>query len=404
MKNKENHPDNIVKNKMIMENIQNLINQVAIISKKNTEILDATGGRFNMFRVCGVNHYENTHSAIIAEFLNPNGTHGLKIKLLECFIEELGESFTIQNFNCEKARVRSEHTIEEGQGRIDILIEDDLNKAIIIENKIYAKDQPEQLKRYSRYAETYKNGYQILYLTLWGDPASEQSGEEVYYLPISYKENIINWLDKCVAIASRFPMVRETIIQYINHLKQLTNQDMDTKSKEEITEFLSKIENLKAAKDIYDNYKGIFNILAKEHFNPKMKLFAAEKELKYIFEESGESYIRFCFEFSDSKWHKRCTINFQNDGKRYFYGLHDKGLKSDHLNALSDKDINAIREYLNSLGIKGNKPSPGWIFDQYIDALNFDTWINDIVNSSKFFDNCTEKIKVILSAIERIDF
>ncbi|MCL2512087.1 MAG: PD-(D/E)XK nuclease family protein [Bacteroidales bacterium] len=58
-----------------MENLQNLLNQVALISEKNAEILDAAGGRFNMFRVCGVNHYENTHSAIIAEFLNPNGSH-----------------------------------------------------------------------------------------------------------------------------------------------------------------------------------------------------------------------------------------------------------------------------------------------------------------------------------------
>jgi hypothetical protein len=208
-----------------MEKIKNLLNQVTIISKKNAEILDATGGRFNMFRICGVNHYENTHSAILAEFLNPNGTHGLKSQLLECFIETLGEYFTVQFFNYKKARVKTEHSTEEG--RIDILIEDNQNKAIIIENKIYANDQPEQLKRYDRYAKVYKNGYQIIYLTLFGYDASKQSGEGVSYLSISYKEIIISWLEKCVGIASRFPIVRETIIQYINHLKQLTNQDME---------------------------------------------------------------------------------------------------------------------------------------------------------------------------------
>lgn len=56
-----------------MDRINNLLNQVSIIGKKNAEILDATGGRFNMFRICGVNHYENTHSAILTEFLNPKG-------------------------------------------------------------------------------------------------------------------------------------------------------------------------------------------------------------------------------------------------------------------------------------------------------------------------------------------
>ena len=300
-----------------MEKINNLLNQVTIINRKNEEILDATGGRFNMFRVCGVNHYENTHSDIIAEFLNPNGTHGLKSRLLECFIENLGEYFSIKSFNCEKARVLIEHTTE--VGRIDILIEDNQNKAIIIENKIYAGDQFEQLKRYDRYAQKYRNGYQIVYLTLFGSNASEQSGEGISYLPISHKENIINWLEKCVSIVSRFPIVRETIIQYINHLKQLTNQDMDSKNKEEITEILSKIENLKAAKAIYQNYTATYNFLAEKYFNPKMEEFAKEKGLHYHFESSDESHIKFYITRPD--WDGKYWIGFTLEQGRCFYGL-----------------------------------------------------------------------------------
>ena len=66
-----------------MNNIQNLLKQIQLLQKKNNEILDATGARFNMFRICGVNHYENTHSAIIKEFLDPNGSHSLKDELIE---------------------------------------------------------------------------------------------------------------------------------------------------------------------------------------------------------------------------------------------------------------------------------------------------------------------------------
>ena len=300
-----------------MEKINNLLNQVAIINKKNAEILDATGGRFNMFRVCGVNHYENTHSAILAELLNPNGTHGLKSKLLECFIETLGDYFTIEKFDFDKSRIHTEYSTEEG--RIDILIEDNQNKAIIIENKIYANDQPEQLKRYNRYAQTYRNGYQILYLTLLGDNASEQSGGGVSYLSISYKENIINWLEKCVAIASRFPTVRETIIQYINHLKQLTNQDMDIKNKEEITEVLSKIENLRAAQAIYQHYSATYSYLIEKHFNSKMEAFAKQKGLEYNYERSEEQYVRF--HLTNSNWQGKCWIGFTFEGNRCHYGL-----------------------------------------------------------------------------------
>ena len=124
--------------------------------------MDATGGRFNMFQICGVNHYENTHSAILAEFLNPKGTHGLRSQLLECFIETLGVSFAVTGFDCKQIRVFTEYATPEG--RMDILMEDQHNrKAIIIENKIYANDQWKQLLRYNSYAEIkyQKGNYQM---------------------------------------------------------------------------------------------------------------------------------------------------------------------------------------------------------------------------------------------------
>lgn len=173
-----------------MTKINGLLNQVNLITTKNNEILDATGSRFNLFKICGVNHYENTHSAIIAEFLNPKGSHSLKSKFLESFIETLGEYCSVPNFKTSTARVITEHSTNEG--RIDILIEDNDNRAIIIENKIYAGDQPEQLVRYDRFAKKYFNGYQILYLTLAGDFASDQSSAGVTYLAISHKEHIID--------------------------------------------------------------------------------------------------------------------------------------------------------------------------------------------------------------------
>lgn len=36
-----------------MKELQNLLQQIATITQKNTEILNATGGRFNMFRIAG---------------------------------------------------------------------------------------------------------------------------------------------------------------------------------------------------------------------------------------------------------------------------------------------------------------------------------------------------------------
>jgi len=379
-----------------MEKINNLLNQVAIINKKNSEILDATGGRFNMFRVFGVNHYENTHSAILAELLNPNGTHGLKSKLLECFIETLGDYFTIEKFDFDKSRVHTEHSTEEG--RIDILIEDNQNKSIIIENKIYANDQPEQLKRYNRYAQTYKNGYQILYLTLLGSNASEQSGGGISYLSISYKENIINWLEKCVALASRFPTVRETIIQYINHLKQLTNQDMDIKNKEEITEVLSKIENLRAAKAIFQNYSETYNYLIEKYFNPKMEEFAKQKGLEYHYERSEEQYVRF--HLTNSNWQGKCWIGFTFEGNRCHYGL----CNNPNVYRISEDNRKTLHENLNRLAIFSRKESNWWPFYAHYTNLSLDTWESDIIKSDNFLNECKDRIEKLLIAMEGIFF
>ena len=381
-----------------MEKIKTLLHQVAIINRKNEEILDATGGRFNIFQICGVNHYENTHSAILAEFLNPNGSHGLSSKLLDCFFDTLGELFIIQNFNSEKSRVRVEHSTEEG--RIDILIEDNRKNVIIIENKIYANDQPEQLKRYNRYAQKNYKEYQIFYLTLFGEKATKQSGEGVNYLPISHKEHVINWLEKCVAIASRYPIVRETIIQYINHLKQLTNQDMDTRNKEEIVGILSNVENLKAAKSIYLNYTSTFNLLIEKYFNPKMEDFARNESLQYCFDRAEESFV--LFRISNSNWQDKYWIAFTIENNRCYYGL-TNNLDATVNYRMSIEERKIIHESLQKLGVESRKESDWWPFYAYYNNLNLETWINDIIKSDNFFNDCKEKITQLLIALKGIE-
>ena len=325
-------------------------------------------------------------------FLNSKGTHGLKYKLLESFVESLGEYFTINTFNCEKASVFTEYTTE--AGRIDILIEDNDNKAIIIENKIYAKDQLAQFKRYDQFAQKYKNGHQILYLTLFGQEASSHSGEGIAYLRISHKDNIINWLEKCVSIASRFPIVRESVIQYINHLKQLTNQDMDSKNKEEMTDILSNIENKKAAKVIYQNYAATYKLLAEKHFNREMQEFAKEKDLDYHYEDSNEAYIKFYL--TSPKWKGKFWVGFTYEQNRCFYGL----CNDFKTYRVADEERSVLQQNLQNLRISGCKQSDWWPFYAYYPNLTIEAWENNIVKSSNFANDCKEKINTLLRAMK----
>lgn len=332
---------------MDISNILGLLNQVATINKKNTEILDATGGRFNIFRICGVNHYENTHSSILAEFLNPQGSHSLKNQFLDAFLETIGKSFTLKDFDTTNATVHTEHVTD--NGRIDILIKDHKKNAIIIENKIYACDQPKQLIRYNVYAEgEFKDKnkdkeennkkYQIYYLTLFGSEASEQSAGDVIYHTISYAETIIQWLDKCIALAVRLPLVRETLIQYSNHIKQLTNQYMSKKNEEEITSLLAKFHDLKAIQSIYFNYHKIFDQIAKDYFNPKMDKYAKKKKLEYHYENSDKDHISFYL--SNPNWKEINCISFEFENRKgYYYGIFN-----DEYHQLSDENRKKIRE------------------------------------------------------------
>lgn len=366
-----------------MDKIKSLLEQVNTIKKKNDEILDATGSRFNMFRICGVNHYENTHSAIIAEFLSPKGTHGLKHKLLDSFIETLGDDFTIEGFDTMSAKVKTEHHAED-DGRIDITIEDKNGNCLIIENKIYAGDQDQQLIRYNNYAKKKYRHYQILYLTLWGEVASTQSSKEVTYLPISFKETIIDWLEKSASLAVQRPMVRETILQYINHLKTLTNQDMDTKNKEEILDLL--VDNYKAALTIYNiSYDAFLDRIARKYFLPTMEEYAIKRNLKFEYLDSNSNCIRFRLHIPN--W-TRCTINFTGEGATYpfFYGVPHMNLE----NTLTNEELSIVRS------IHPRSNTTGWWPAYYnLSKLNWEevidgsfaeyciTLIDDLIDSFK---------------------
>ena len=382
-----------------MKELQNLLQQIATITQKNSEILNATGGRFNMFRICGVNHYENTHSAIIAELLNPKGTHSLKSELLKAFLSLIDKDFVPTDFNPSNATVYTEYTTTD-KGRIDILIKDANKNALIIENKIYAADQYEQLKRYDQFAKKEFKAYQIYYLTLWGSEASLQSGEGVNYLTISYADTIIRWLDKCIALSARLPLVRETLIQYSNHLKILTNQDMNAKNQEEIVKTLADFGNLEAVQNVFLNYPKVFDYLAKQYFNPKMEEFAHQKGLIYHYERTDEknhgSYISFYI--TKEQWKEKIGIDFDFEEGSYYYGVYNDPKKYQ----LSQENKTFLHQQLREKGIPV-LDTDWYPFYENIESLTIASWESDIVKSDIFFKSCKSKIETLLEVLEEMN-
>ncbi len=212
------------------------------------------GGSFNIFSILGVEHYEvTTHSALLRELLDPKGSHAQGDKFLKVFLEIID----FVGFDTKKADVYAELDAGSGLGRMDIVLDEPKN-LIVIENKIYADDQPDQLERYDKYSKKQNKNYKIFYLTLDGKEANKNDSEGVKYKTISYKSEILKWMEECEKIAP--VKIAHTLKQYGETIRKLTNQA----SKEiemELEKLLENIENLKMANEIY---KAFPNILAKK--------------------------------------------------------------------------------------------------------------------------------------------
>ena len=137
------------------------------------------------------------------------------------FLKPLG----ISDVSVETAVVRREVRIDD-DSRADILIETD-SACIVIENKIDAPDQPAQLRRYHAYATGQRSTSKVLYLTLHGDDPTDQSLDG---LPldeiacISYRSDVLDWLEDCIKEVVRVPHIREILAHYQGLLRRLTGQ------------------------------------------------------------------------------------------------------------------------------------------------------------------------------------
>ena len=171
-----------------------------------------------------------------------------------------------------------------------MLIQDKYKQTIIIENKIYAGDQPCQLLRYNNFARRTEKlpneKYIILYLTLHegGQPSEGSIGNEPFeYFCISYEKNILSWLEHCMEISTRQPLVRETIQQYIINLKSILSY-MNTNNTESFMQVLTSKENIETTISIMKQSDGIKSRI-RENF---------VKQLKEMCEQLG-----YCCEYDE---------------------------------------------------------------------------------------------------------
>lgn len=315
-----------------MNDIINILNQVRIVSQKIKEQRKEKferGENYNIFNDLGFMSDEvHLHSMFLANLLNPKGSHGQRGKFLEAFLKMLQKPFSaistdnleldITNASVEVEKYIGRQTDSEG-GRIDIYLTDGKH-SIIIENKIYAGDQHHQMLRYWNYGMSQKGddtekSFVLIYLTLDGcSPSIDSLGEDLKendIVCLSYKSDIRGWLDRCVELASRTPLVRETINQYISTIDILTNNVME--DNKDLLDILCKEENLDAVFDIIDSKENLINHIINDEFIPKLKDLAEDKGLEICgnykrnwvsdrypgahFQKTGWKFLDLAFQF-----------------------------------------------------------------------------------------------------------
>jgi len=366
--------------------IQQLINQINEISNKYEEISKISGENFNIFRVIELTSEEvRLHSKFLAELLNPKGSHGQGNKFLDLFIQQ----FDIKNINSENVNVYVEKHIgsktDTTGGRIDILVEDDKKNTIIIENKIYADDQYKQLVRYHNYSNN-----NIFYLNLYGiEPTKESSGELVLdkdFKVISYKNDIIDWLENCKKESASLPLLREGISHYINLIKYLTGQSNNSTMEKEIRDLIALTpQNIKTAikianstEDAKIKLQWIFWEKLRKKFESKGILLLDEKDSKTVTWQKVESF--YTKTRNRDKFYGLWTKIYEKNNITIHYGIEIENniyfgftIEKNYNGGISDKleyvEIrNALKE-INSEYISDNKWWLGW---RYVNPkLNF---------------------------------
>lgn len=218
--------------------VENILGQIRELNKEDEKRAD-TGEFFNVFLIDGVRINEDTHSAILADLLNPKGSHRQGAVFLKHFLnlEPLGLTDSSDHDGLKDLYVKRKANSKYGE--IDILLEKQDYACIIIENKIHdAVDQDSQLYRYYKYAKENFTDDQIklIYLTRYRygrvpskDSLRGEDGKQALDMRrvtgMSYESDIVEWLEDClkeVKAATETIPIREVLSQYQEHVKELT--------------------------------------------------------------------------------------------------------------------------------------------------------------------------------------
>ena len=283
---------------------------------------------YNIFTLFhGFSDEVNLHSNFIASLLDPNGDHYKGGLFLKLFLETCG----IDDFGIDTSRA----TVFKEFKHIDIYISDG-KKHIILENKVYAKDQPTQIARYIKAIQN-KGAEErdvededicVLYLhpdgklpdnQSFGDYHAKLLGENpsIEFKVISYGKEILEWIDKCKNEVSNITDLNVFLSQYKDVIEMIYDRykridEMETAKFVEIFK-----ENYTAVSEIANNYQEMRKKIIDEFFENVKENLEKDEAIKgtYSIELNSVAYRPIVIKnikTQDEKWKNfYFTVEFQ---------------------------------------------------------------------------------------------
>jgi len=295
---------------MSQQNYEKFFEDFRKIVKKVESDKEKGKNDYNPLTVIRNPHEEvGLHSRFIASLLDPQGLHYQKSRFLKLFLEAIDlKGF---EFDADTAWVRREHN------NIDIYITDG-EKHIIIENKVYAREQDRQIERYiktirSENSDVKGENIYVLYLSLdkkdpspWStgiytikDNKLEADGYSVSYKAIKYGGEIRAWIE-----SSKKDIEPSCFLKNIYHSLCWYQDVIDMLEKNykgvmvELSNHLKEKENYKVALEIVAELTKVRREICKDFFTSS----DLEKALREVFPEEEGWTVQIEQEWLERKW------------------------------------------------------------------------------------------------------
>ena len=395
------------KDEELKTNILNkFLPQIKIVIKEIKEEMKQYPPQFCIFDVVNLQRHENYNSNLLAKFLQINIKYGenTELSFVKDFLMHLHNEFkwdyglnSIEEINHSDIRIKREEYVE--SRRIDLFISYKKDFAIIIENKIYAGEQDNQLDDY--YQNKKKDNYKKLYIIFL-----TPSGYEPYTLSEESKKELGNnfqtlkhsdialWLENILEnekysflhdsnilfkdndnkYIKDYRLLKSAMIQTIHNANMISNntKELDM-TKEKIQKLLEEniFKDIQTVEDA-EEYRKIFTSVI-DIINEKIEVISMGNKLKkyWQFTQEIETYLK------NNKMNEYSILTYDK-----FEHLFKNNDYVPHIKMCLSDDLYILMESYNcdnyiGFGIIGNSDN----IKNKINNLNLDSNIENIFNN-----------------------